>query len=63
MNEIENGVNVKKRYQLSFDEAFKRECRHFYECITEDKQPITDGSKGRRDIEFLIDPIKVARPS
>ena len=63
VNEMENGVNVQKRYQVSFDEAFKREWRHFYECVTEDKQPITDGAKGRRDIAFLIDMIKVARPN
>ena len=62
VNEMENGVNVKKRYQVSFDEAFKREWRHFYECITENRQPITDGSKGRRDVEFLIDLVRVARP-
>jgi predicted dehydrogenase len=62
VNEMENGVNVQKKYQVSFDEAFKREWRHFYECVTEDQQPITDGKKGRRDIAFLIDLIKAARP-
>ncbi len=62
VNENENGVNVQKRFQVSFDEAFKREWRHLYECIVEDKEPITGGEKGRRDIAFLIDLVKASRP-
>jgi len=62
VNENEKGINVQKRFQVSFDEAFKREWRHFYECITENKEPITSGDKGRRDIAFLINLVKASRP-
>ncbi len=62
VNENEPGANIQKRVQVSFDEAFKREWRHFYECITENKEPITSGEKGRRDIAFLIDLVKASCP-
>jgi predicted dehydrogenase len=62
MNEMEGDASVTKRVLVSYDEAFKREWRHFYDCITQDKEPITNGEKGRRDIAFLIDLIKTARP-
>lgn len=62
LNEMEGSVSVTKHALVSYDEAFKREWRHFYECITQGKEPITSGDKGRRDIAFLIDLIKTARP-
>jgi predicted dehydrogenase len=62
INEMEGPVSVTKHALVSYDEAFKCEWRHFYECITQGKEPITNGEKGRRDIAFLIDLIKTARP-
>jgi predicted dehydrogenase len=61
VRELEGKVNVVKTVEASFDEAFKREWRHFYECVTQNKEPITNGEKGRRDIAFMIDLIKAAR--
>ncbi len=58
MEEMEGDTCVNKRVLVSYDEAFKREWRHFYDCIVNDKEPITSGQKGRRDIAFLIDRLK-----
>jgi len=44
----------------SFDEAFKREWRHFYDCIMNDKQPLTSGKEARRDLEFAVELMKAA---
>jgi predicted dehydrogenase len=54
MNEMEGEASVTKQVLVSYDEAFKREWRHFYDCVVNDREPITNGEKGRRDIEFLI---------
>jgi len=44
----------------SYDEAFKREWRHFYDCIVNEKQPLTSGKEARRDLEFAIELMKAA---
>jgi len=62
MNEMEGEASVTKQVLVSYDEAFKREWRHFYDCVVNDKEPITNGEKGRRDIAFLIDLVKAAAP-
>lgn len=62
VNDMEGNANAQKTYVVSFDEAFKREWRHFYECVTEDNVPITSGEKGRADLALLIDLVKAARP-
>jgi len=38
----------------SYDEAFKREWRHFYECIVNDKEPITNGDVAKKDLKFAV---------
>jgi predicted dehydrogenase len=63
VDEMERGVSTLKQFRVSFDEAYKREWRHFYECITEDKQPLTSGQQGRRDIAFLIEFVKASKSS
>jgi predicted dehydrogenase len=60
INEMEGDANIQKRVLVSYDEAYKREWRHFYDCITKDIEPITSGEKGRRDLAFLIDLFKAA---
>jgi predicted dehydrogenase len=62
INEMEGHANVQKRVVPSFDDAFRREWQHFHECIVEDRDPLTNGWKGRRDIAFLIDLIRSYRP-
>ena len=39
--------------QLSNDEPLKMECEHFVECLTERKQPISDGYSGLRVVRVL----------
>jgi predicted dehydrogenase len=62
VNETDGDANIDKQIVSSFDEAFKREWRHFYSCVTEDREPLTNAEKARADIEFLIGLIKRARP-
>jgi predicted dehydrogenase len=54
-------ANIDKTLHVSYDEAFKREWRHFYECITEDKTPITSSEKARNDIELSINIINAVK--
>ncbi|QRN82056.1 Gfo/Idh/MocA family oxidoreductase [Chloroflexota bacterium] len=54
-------ANVDKTVYVSYDEAFKREWRHFYECITEDKEPFTNSEKARNDIELSANIIKAVK--
>jgi predicted dehydrogenase len=63
INEMEGEASVTKQVLISYDEAFKREWSHFYDCVANDKEPITNGEKGRRDIAFLIDLVKAAAPN
>jgi predicted dehydrogenase len=60
MNEMDGDESVTKHVLTTYDEAFKREWRHFYDCIVNNKEPITNGEKGRRDIAFLINLFKKA---
>jgi len=63
INEQDDGdikANVDKTIYASYDEAFKREWRHFYDCVVNDKTPITSSAKGRHDIALMIDIIKKA---
>ncbi len=54
-------ANVNKTLHVSYDEAFKREWRHFYECVTEDKTPYNTSEKARNDIELNINLIKAVK--
>ncbi len=56
-------ANIDKTIYASYDEAFKREWRHFYTCITENQTPITNSRKARNDIELMINIIKTFRQS
>jgi hypothetical protein len=58
---MEGKASIQKQILVSYDEAFKRQWRHFYECVVKDEWPITNGDKGKADIELLIDLIKFAR--
>lgn len=63
VGQMENEVFVEKHVTASFDEAFKREWRHFYDCVVNDQEPITGADKGRADIALLIDLLKTATKS
>ena len=47
-------INYDKEVVSSFDESYRREWRHFYECITEGKTPFTCGEDARKDKAVLI---------
>jgi predicted dehydrogenase len=62
LNIRENEGESASRRQVvtSYDEAFKREWRHFYDCIVNDKIPITNGDVGKRDLEFAVELMRAA---
>jgi predicted dehydrogenase len=57
-DELDPKANVSKTVYVSYDEAFKKEWRHFYECVTEDKTPFNTSDKARNCIALNIDLIK-----
>lgn len=59
--EMEGESRVEKRVLASYDEAFKREWRHFYTCVTEGKMPITSGRQARGDLALLIGMIQAVQ--
>lgn len=61
VKEREGASFVEKHVTASFDEAFKRQWRHFYECVTQDKEPITSGAEGRADVALLANMVKAIR--
>ncbi|NMC79629.1 MAG: Gfo/Idh/MocA family oxidoreductase, partial [Chloroflexi bacterium] len=52
VNQMEGATSVDKRVLVSFDEAFRREWLHFYQCVTEGHEPVTGPEEARKDIEF-----------
>ncbi len=62
VNENEPGsmVNVEKEITADFDESYRREWKHFYECITEGKTPYTSGEDARMDLQLASDIIHAA---
>jgi predicted dehydrogenase len=54
VEETVKGAMVQQEIVTSYDEAFKREVRHFYDCIVKDTQPITSGEDARKDLELAI---------
>jgi predicted dehydrogenase len=49
-----------RQITVSYDEAFKREWRHFYDCIVNDKQPFTSAKEAREDLAFAVELTKRA---
>ena len=62
VNVVHNEENrsVEKRIVTSYDEAFKREWRHFYACVVNGEQPRTPPEEAREDIRFLGELLKAA---
>lgn len=44
---------VEKKITASYDEAFRAELKHFYECVTQRRTPVTDVRQGRMDVELM----------
>ncbi|MDE7220317.1 MAG: Gfo/Idh/MocA family oxidoreductase [Oscillospiraceae bacterium] len=59
VNENEPGsmVNVDKVVVNGFEEAYRAELQHFYDCITNGAAPLTAGEDARRDIQLAYDMI------
>lgn len=52
---MEGEANWTKTVTVSYEEAFKQELRHFYNCVTTGARPETDGHVGRQDIATALD--------
>jgi len=51
---------VRKQVVTSFDEAFRREWQHFYECIVTDSESRTGAKEARDDLAFGVELTKAA---
>jgi len=54
VEETINGNLIQQKMVTSYDEAFKRELKHFYDCIIKDVEPITNGEDARKDLVWAI---------
>lgn len=63
VNENEPGtmVNVDKEIISDFDEAYKREWNHFYDCVIGGKEPYTSGEDARKDLALASDIIRAVK--
>jgi predicted dehydrogenase len=52
---LDGTLTVDKTIVASYDESFRREWRHFYDCITAGVPPRTGVEDGLRDVELLRD--------
>ena len=62
VEETVGGALIQQEIVASCDEAYKRELRHFYDCVVNDVQPRTDGEDGKKDLEFAIRIIQKCSP-
>jgi predicted dehydrogenase len=63
VEESVGGEQVRKDIVSGYDEAYKRELRHFYDCVVNDTEPITHGGDARKDLELAIGIINKAAQS
>jgi len=59
---MENGAATEKRVQVSYDEAFREELKAFYDCVVNDKAPLTSAVDGRADIAILQQIVAALNP-
>jgi predicted dehydrogenase len=50
---MEDGAAYEKSITVSYEEAFKRELEHFYDCVVNGDTPLTTGESGRQDLAIL----------
>ena len=58
IDENDGNSAVKREITTSYDEALKREWRHFYDCIVDDLQPRTNATEAREDLAFAVQLLK-----
>jgi len=51
---------VRNQIIASYDEAFRRAWQHFYECIIEDREPLTNALQAREDLAFAVKLTKIS---
>lgn len=63
INENENGtsVNQNKSTICSFEESFRLEWLHFYDCIVNDKEPLTNIRDGLLDVKLAGDIMRAVK--
>jgi len=57
----ENGAPHCKEVSVSHQEAFRLEWLHFYDCITEDREPRTTGIDAKADVELAREMVRALR--
>jgi predicted dehydrogenase len=62
VEETFGGALIQQEIVASYDEAYKRELRHFYNCVVNDVEPRTSGKDSRKDLEFAINIIRGCSP-
>jgi predicted dehydrogenase len=50
---MEDGAAYEKALTVSYEEAFKRELEHFYDCAVNGATPLTTGASARQDLAIL----------
>jgi predicted dehydrogenase len=53
VHEMDGAAHAERTVTVSYDEAFRREWRHFHECVTTGARPRTGAADGLRDVEIL----------
>lgn len=54
IRENDGASAVRKQLVTSYDEAFRREWLHLYDCIIHDQQPKTNAEQARDDLAFAV---------
>jgi predicted dehydrogenase len=53
VHEMDGTARSERTVTASYDEAFRREWRHFHHCVATGERPRTSGADGLRDVEIL----------
>ncbi|MFL5801980.1 MAG: Gfo/Idh/MocA family protein [Roseiflexaceae bacterium] len=53
VQEMDGAAQAERAVTASYDESFRREWRHFYDCVTTGAMPRTGAAEGLRDVEIL----------
>ena len=56
----DQGRTVRKEPALDWENPFRRELRHFHDCIVNDREPRATVQSARDDVSFVIDIIRAA---
>jgi predicted dehydrogenase len=62
VQETADGALIQHEIIASYDEAYKRELQHFYDCVANDREPLTNGEDAKRDLELAIGMVRACAP-